>query len=325
MARSHQEDEETPTQQQPPRRSLQRDEETEFDLQYFQQEYERQPQQLFNRILRSIAERDTYQQENERLRSRVDDLLIEKEELIAERSELRETVINNTIQTRGSIPGTTNPDHYRPYRSTKLPDPPTLTDGNDPKFEDWLTRIKDKLLVNTDHYPTDQIQRVYVIGRIGGEAATYITPRLRPDSSDPYQTVADLYQYLTDIYEDPNRVYVAKDDFRKLYIKKQEPFHTFYSTFTRITNEAQISPAELKYELNHKLPFDLQKQVLREFRDNSYTLKLFADYYSITDQTLKGIEERQTRTKRPTEKNQTNAGDRQATLPPPSLSSFRPQ
>jgi hypothetical protein len=80
MARSHHEDEETPTQQQPPRRSLQRDEETEFDLQYFQQEYERQPQQLFNRILRSIAERDTYQQENEGLRVQVNDLIQERDE-----------------------------------------------------------------------------------------------------------------------------------------------------------------------------------------------------------------------------------------------------
>jgi hypothetical protein len=183
-------------------------------------------------------------------------------------------------------------------KSTQLPDPPTLTDSNDPKFEDWLTRIKDKLLVNADHYPTDQIQRAYVIGRIGGEAATYIAPRLRPDSSDPYQTVADLFRHLSDIYEDPNRKYIAKDSFRKLSMRKQDPFHAFYSTFTRLANEACISPAELKDELSYKLSFDLQRQVLREARDPNYTLKQFADLCSLTDQSIKGIDERQNRTKK---------------------------
>jgi hypothetical protein len=37
----------------------------------------------------------------------------------------------------------------------KLPDLPILIDGKDPKFEDWLSQIKDKLLVNEDYYPTN--------------------------------------------------------------------------------------------------------------------------------------------------------------------------
>jgi hypothetical protein len=108
----------------------------------------------------------------------------------------------------------------------------------------------------------------------------------------------DLYRHLSDIYEDPNRKYIAKDSFRKLFIKKQDLFHTFYSTFTRLANEACISPAELKDELSYKLSFDLQRQVLREARDPSYTLKQFADLCSLTDQSSKGIDERQNRTKK---------------------------
>jgi hypothetical protein len=304
-----------------PRASLSRTDEDEFDFAYFQQAYRENPQRLFGDILKAIENRDTYQQRVIELEGQNRSMDRQIDALIDERNELKDKLVQMLLEGRSGTPASSQPV----VRSTKLPDPPILTDGKDPKFEDWLLRIRDKLAVNVDHYPTDQIQRAYVVGRIGGEAATYIAPRLRPDSSDPYQTVADLYQHLTDIYKDPNRVYVAKDDFRKLYMKKQELFHTFYSTFTRIANEAQISPAELKYELNHKLPFDLQKQVLREFRDNSYTLKLFADYCSITDQTLRGIEERQTRAKRLTEKNQTNTGDRQATLPSPSSFSFRPQ
>ncbi len=53
---------------------------------------------------------------------------------------------------------------------------------------------------------------------------------------------------------------------------------SFTPTFTRLANEAQIPTSELKFELNHKLPYDLQLQVHREFRDDHTTLKQFADY-----------------------------------------------
>jgi hypothetical protein len=81
-------------------------------------------------------------------------------------------------------------------------------------------------------------------------------------------------------------------------MKKQDSFHTFYSTFTRLANKACISPAKLKDELSYKLSFDLQRQVLREARNPSYTLKQFADLCSLTNQSSKGIDKRQNRTKK---------------------------
>jgi hypothetical protein len=45
---------------------------------------------------------------------------------------------------------------------TKIPDPPILTDGKEPKFEDWLLRIKDKLATNKDHYLTAALRLAYV-------------------------------------------------------------------------------------------------------------------------------------------------------------------
>ena len=220
--------------------------------------------------------------------------------MLLERDELKDKVVQMVLNDRVGTPAAS--EIIRPSKSTKLPDPPILTDGKDPKFEDWVTRVKAKLTVNDDHYPTDDIKRAYVVGRIGGDAASYIAPRLRADSTNPYSSLQDLIQHLTDVYEDPNRVFTAKEDFRKLYMKKTDPFHTFYSNFTRLANEAQVSPTELKYELNHKLTFDLQRQVLREFRDNTYNLKQFADSCAMMHQSLQVIEERQSRTKRTTEK-----------------------
>jgi hypothetical protein len=51
---------------------------------------------------------------------------------------------------------------------TKIPDLPILTDRKEPKFEDWLLRIKDKLAANKDHYPTAALRLAYVKSQYRG-------------------------------------------------------------------------------------------------------------------------------------------------------------
>ena len=60
-------------------------------------------------------------------------------------------------------------------------DTPILTDGKDPKFEDWVLLITDKLSANADHYPTAALRLAYVKSRCGGRAAQHLIPvsRLR--------------------------------------------------------------------------------------------------------------------------------------------------
>jgi hypothetical protein len=43
--------------------------------------------------------------------------------------------------------------------------------------------------MNKDHYPTKSIKLTYIEGRIKGEATTYISPRLRDDALNPYNTI----------------------------------------------------------------------------------------------------------------------------------------
>ena len=86
-------------------------------------------------------------------------------------------------------------------------------------FFDWLSRIKNKLRENADHYPTESMKLAYVEGLIGGKATKHISPRLRDDAVDPYSTVQDLFEHLTSAYENPNRLFTAKNDFKKLFIK----------------------------------------------------------------------------------------------------------
>jgi hypothetical protein len=86
-------------------------------------------------------------------------------------------------------------------------------------LSNWLSRIKNKLRENANHYPTKSIKLAYVKGLIRGKATKHISPRLRDDAIDLYTTVQDLFEHLTSAYKNPNRLFTAKNEFRKLFIK----------------------------------------------------------------------------------------------------------
>jgi hypothetical protein len=86
-------------------------------------------------------------------------------------------------------------------------------------LSNWLSRIKNKLCENADYYPTKSIKLTYVKGLIRGEAAKHISLRLRDNAIDLYTTVQDLFEHLTFAYKNPNQLFTAKNEFRKLFIK----------------------------------------------------------------------------------------------------------
>jgi hypothetical protein len=69
--------------------------------------------------------------------------------------------------------------------------------------------------------------------------------------------------------------------------------------------KAKVAFAELKYELNSKLSFSLQKAVISHFNTES-TFYKFAKQYTIYDQSLKAIKERESRVRKPRDANKTN-------------------
>lgn len=48
------------------------------------------------------------------------------------------------------------------WKTTKIPDPPMLTVGKEPRFDDWLLLMNQKLAANTDHFNTSQLGMAYV-------------------------------------------------------------------------------------------------------------------------------------------------------------------
>jgi hypothetical protein len=120
--------------------------------------------------------------------------------------------------------------------------------------------------------------------------------------------VTDLLEYLQSIYKDPNCVFKAKNEFKKLFIKESDTFYKFYTCFQYLSGKAKIATSDLKYKLNNKLSFNLQKQVIVQSYNNNVFLKAFADQYRIVDQSLKAISKRQNRSWPTTSRTTSNPG-----------------
>jgi hypothetical protein len=90
----------------------------------------------------------------------------------------------------------------------------------------------------------------------------------------------------------------------------------------QLASEAKVASAKLKYKLNSKLSFALQKAIISHFNTES-TFYKFAKQYAIYDQSLKAIEERESRVRKPyTDANKTNTPT--ATAPATTITTTLP-
>ena len=124
-------------------------------------------------------------------------------------------------------------------------------------FSNQLSRIKNKLCKNADYYPTKSIKLAYIKGLIGGKAIKHISPQLKDNAINLYSTVQDLFEHLTSAYKNPNQLFTAKNEFKKLFIKSTQSFYEFYTKFLQLASEAKVALVKLKYKLNSKLSFSL--------------------------------------------------------------------
>lgn len=177
-------------------------------------------------------------------------------------------------------------------KSIKLPDPPLLSDGKNPKFDDWLVLMQQKLSANADHYDTPELRRAYVASRCEGDAAKHITKRLKNDAVNAYKDSTDLLEHLEQIYHDPNRLASAKLKFRGLFMKNKDKFHDFLSEFIYWADEAEIDEKDWREELYQKITTDLQKLTMSEAIRTNGTFQEFVNYCSQTANRLEVINNR---------------------------------
>ena len=67
-------------------------------------------------------------------------------------------------------------------------------------------------------------------------------------------------------------------------MRKEQTFQEFYLTFLRCVADGNISPRDLKDDLNDKLTWKLQEAVATYYNDPAVTLNQFAKHCTTNDQ-----------------------------------------
>jgi hypothetical protein len=80
-------------------------------------------------------------------------------ELLAKKKDFRDTIIRLIISAYRGTPAAAGSELRK---SIKIADPELLNNSKDPKFEHWLSRIRNKLKSNTNYFPTKDLHIAYV-------------------------------------------------------------------------------------------------------------------------------------------------------------------
>jgi hypothetical protein len=88
-----------------------------------------------------------------------------------------------------------------------------LDDGKAVWFDDWLVLIKQKLTKNTNHYNIPGLQIALVLGYTTRKAQRHMAPRLRDGAINKYKDSDEILEHLKVIYNDPNHLITAKNEF----------------------------------------------------------------------------------------------------------------
>ena len=104
--------------------------------------------------------------------------------------------------------------------------------------------------------------------------------------------LTELYDHLEELYGDSNKERNARQVFKTLAMKKGQTFQEFYALFLRYIADGNISPQDLKDDLNDKLTWKLQESVATYYNDPIVTTSQFARHYTTNDQQIQNWFER---------------------------------
>jgi hypothetical protein len=149
-----------------------------------------------------------------------------------------------------------------PRRSARQPDPPQLSDGDDPTFASWSILLDGKLSDNADHFPTESSRMNYVYARTTGQAQLHLQPRMVPLAANRYQTVQEMLQHLSDIYSDPYEAEKARNQYNKLTQGPHEDFFAFLTQFQHLAGLGRIPAINWREDLWRKLNTTFQDRLL---------------------------------------------------------------
>ena len=223
----------------------------------------------------------TLRNELQRHKAQLEEKENQIDDLMAERDEYKTAYAEAQLRSRGFTVESTKSSG----KSEKVPDPPLLTDGKEPKFEDWMIEMKGKVVANADRFDNDQIKRVYLVSRTGGLARQQLSVRLREDATEPYTSAEQMFKTLTTAFWNPHRRMEADSELQTLYMRPGDKFPEFLAKFLLLASEAGIPDDRYKTELNRRLT-DKVKELALPYIGDDKTFNDFTAYVGTVVQSL---------------------------------------
>ena len=155
------------------------------------------------------------------------------------------------------------------HKSTKLPHPPVFTgmpipgQPPGPSWNEWYTKMHEKLTVNKDHFPTIPEQIAYTASRLGGDADRITLRRRQPDARNAYTSLDDIFKHLAGLYKDQHERSTAEREFEKLAMTTEGDFRSFFYEFSRLIEILGYGMEDdhTKYSIKKKLPDRLRERL----------------------------------------------------------------
>ncbi|KAH0358993.1 hypothetical protein KCU65_g10158, partial [Aureobasidium melanogenum] len=143
-------------------------------------------------------------------------------------------------------------------RSEKIPNPDKFQ-GDRSQFDVFASKIREKMSVNYDRFPTAQSRLAYLSSRLEGRAYLHIQPYIR-NGVHTLRDYEEGLQVLERAFGDQNRARNAQSALLALRQKNQE-FGQFFAEFHRLALESGMHEDALPMILEGALSKELKQQL----------------------------------------------------------------
>jgi hypothetical protein len=152
--------------------------------------------------------------------------------------------------------------YWLPRRIVQIKDPAPFTGTDDPKVNDWIFDMRNKLTQNSSEFDSETLKIAYTARLVAGSARDLIRDRLEPGSVGQISSVEQIFKILQQAYGKSKETerQEAKEEYRKLR-QKDKPFPAFWADFTRLTTKLGKSSTDQYDDLLDKMCLELLKSL----------------------------------------------------------------
>jgi hypothetical protein len=174
-----------------------------------------------------------------------------------------------TTQERhpSTTPGSENSQALTFNYKPKVKDPPRFANNDGTiKYPAWKDQVLDKFEVDAASFPTEREAMLYLFGRPEGDAQDHLHPchTRAPENTDPYSTLAEMWETLDTIYVNPHLVRDSKNAYKELKMINTQLFNDFKTKFDHLANAGCVPLQDRFDDMYNKLTVGLQSQLLNQ-------------------------------------------------------------